>query len=316
MPKDPLCPLGFHPQTRWPTRCKRCFREYKEHAPKNDDKKDLSSRHDLEFRRRTPFPEDIPTSSSDSRSRSSAVSSNISSRQSNTDSPSSKDFSTPYSSISSEAQIRLNRLREASAERKAATTDNLLTPATAESTSSYHKAPATKTPASSITHTNNAPKEMPTPPGRRKILPQSSLPEETVTLRLGSRSNSFNLSDNSNSSRESSVSPSPVPPRRAKTPSLEETTKEPPVTKVQLKLPKVKVSDSSDDAREQEKDDTKPKRLKKKRLLIQGVQEVMPQSSPDESDGSSENSDAQSADVAFIIQVRFGPNGDGVVLEY
>ena len=21
-----LCPLGFHPQTRWPTRCKRCFR--------------------------------------------------------------------------------------------------------------------------------------------------------------------------------------------------------------------------------------------------------------------------------------------------
>ena len=23
---DPLCPLGFHPQVRWPTRCKRCFR--------------------------------------------------------------------------------------------------------------------------------------------------------------------------------------------------------------------------------------------------------------------------------------------------
>ncbi|XP_059351454.1 trichohyalin-like isoform X3 [Daphnia carinata] len=34
MPKvaDPLCPLGFHPQVRWPTRCKRCFREYKEHS--------------------------------------------------------------------------------------------------------------------------------------------------------------------------------------------------------------------------------------------------------------------------------------------
>lgn len=23
---DQLCPLGFHPQVRWPTRCKRCFR--------------------------------------------------------------------------------------------------------------------------------------------------------------------------------------------------------------------------------------------------------------------------------------------------
>ncbi|CAB3240485.1 unnamed protein product [Arctia plantaginis] len=29
---DPLCPLGFHPQVRWPTRCKRCFRDYKEHG--------------------------------------------------------------------------------------------------------------------------------------------------------------------------------------------------------------------------------------------------------------------------------------------
>ncbi|XP_044765988.1 desmoplakin-like isoform X2 [Coccinella septempunctata] len=28
---DSLCPLGFHPQVRWPTRCKRCFRDYKEH---------------------------------------------------------------------------------------------------------------------------------------------------------------------------------------------------------------------------------------------------------------------------------------------
>ncbi|OXU26630.1 hypothetical protein TSAR_001664, partial [Trichomalopsis sarcophagae] len=25
---DPLCPLGFHPQVRWPTRCKRCFRSH------------------------------------------------------------------------------------------------------------------------------------------------------------------------------------------------------------------------------------------------------------------------------------------------
>ncbi|XP_022822493.1 centromere-associated protein E isoform X3 [Spodoptera litura] len=37
---DPLCPLGFHPQVRWPTRCKRCFRDYKEHGgvrKKEDD---------------------------------------------------------------------------------------------------------------------------------------------------------------------------------------------------------------------------------------------------------------------------------------
>ena len=33
---DPLCPLGFHPQVRWPTRCKRCFRDYKEHNDSND----------------------------------------------------------------------------------------------------------------------------------------------------------------------------------------------------------------------------------------------------------------------------------------
>lgn len=33
---DPLCPLGFHPQVRWPTRCKRCFRDYKEHMDDND----------------------------------------------------------------------------------------------------------------------------------------------------------------------------------------------------------------------------------------------------------------------------------------
>lgn len=36
---DPLCPLGFHPQVRWPTRCKRCFRDYKEHSDSGDKKK-------------------------------------------------------------------------------------------------------------------------------------------------------------------------------------------------------------------------------------------------------------------------------------
>ncbi|XP_022117432.2 golgin subfamily A member 4 isoform X2 [Pieris rapae] len=34
---DALCPLGFHPQVRWPTRCKRCFRDYKEHGGRKRD---------------------------------------------------------------------------------------------------------------------------------------------------------------------------------------------------------------------------------------------------------------------------------------
>ncbi|CAL7935848.1 unnamed protein product [Xylocopa violacea] len=40
---DPLCPLGFHPQVRWPTRCKRCFRDYKEHGGKKDGLRDITS---------------------------------------------------------------------------------------------------------------------------------------------------------------------------------------------------------------------------------------------------------------------------------
>ncbi|XP_076764138.1 uncharacterized protein LOC143431352 isoform X2 [Xylocopa sonorina] len=40
---DPLCPLGFHPQVRWPTRCKRCFRDYKEHGGKKDSLRDITS---------------------------------------------------------------------------------------------------------------------------------------------------------------------------------------------------------------------------------------------------------------------------------
>nr|XP_031826232.1 trichohyalin isoform X1 [Nomia melanderi]XP_031826233.1 trichohyalin isoform X1 [Nomia melanderi]XP_031826234.1 trichohyalin isoform X1 [Nomia melanderi]XP_031826235.1 trichohyalin isoform X1 [Nomia melanderi]XP_031826236.1 trichohyalin isoform X1 [Nomia melanderi] len=40
---DPLCPLGFHPQVRWPTRCKRCFRDYKEHGGKRDGLRDITS---------------------------------------------------------------------------------------------------------------------------------------------------------------------------------------------------------------------------------------------------------------------------------
>ncbi|RZF43454.1 hypothetical protein LSTR_LSTR001715 [Laodelphax striatellus] len=38
---DPLCPLGFHPQVRWPTRCKRCFRDYKEHGNRNKEAEPL-----------------------------------------------------------------------------------------------------------------------------------------------------------------------------------------------------------------------------------------------------------------------------------
>ena len=30
---------GFHPQVRWPTRCKRCFRDYKEHTDESDKAK-------------------------------------------------------------------------------------------------------------------------------------------------------------------------------------------------------------------------------------------------------------------------------------
>ncbi|KAK5639511.1 hypothetical protein RI129_012003 [Pyrocoelia pectoralis] len=43
---DPLCPLGFHPQVRWPTRCKRCFRDYKEHGGKKKEEESSLKRND------------------------------------------------------------------------------------------------------------------------------------------------------------------------------------------------------------------------------------------------------------------------------
>ncbi|XP_050541898.1 GRIP and coiled-coil domain-containing protein 2-like isoform X2 [Daktulosphaira vitifoliae] len=43
---DPLCPLGFHPQVRWPTRCKRCYRDYKDHTNRNKDNGKPSLRKD------------------------------------------------------------------------------------------------------------------------------------------------------------------------------------------------------------------------------------------------------------------------------
>ncbi|XP_057329027.1 trichohyalin [Microplitis mediator] len=41
---DSMCPLGFHPHVRWPTRCKRCLRDYKDHSGKRTSlKTDTSS---------------------------------------------------------------------------------------------------------------------------------------------------------------------------------------------------------------------------------------------------------------------------------
>ncbi|KAK8745425.1 hypothetical protein OTU49_000183 [Cherax quadricarinatus] len=49
MPKvsDPLCPLGFHPQTRWPNRCKRCFRDYNDHKSVKEQSGSTSSLNSL-----------------------------------------------------------------------------------------------------------------------------------------------------------------------------------------------------------------------------------------------------------------------------
>ncbi|XP_059616735.1 myosin heavy chain, striated muscle [Phlebotomus argentipes] len=44
---DQLCPLGFHPQVRWPTRCKRCFRDYKEHGGKRNPEDVIASSPNL-----------------------------------------------------------------------------------------------------------------------------------------------------------------------------------------------------------------------------------------------------------------------------
>ncbi|XP_049773051.1 trichohyalin isoform X2 [Schistocerca cancellata] len=64
---DPLCPLGFHPQVRWPTRCKRCFRDYKEHGGRGREQSD-SLRRD-EATSSSPSLSSWATSSSPSRSR-------------------------------------------------------------------------------------------------------------------------------------------------------------------------------------------------------------------------------------------------------
>ncbi|XP_046633192.1 trichohyalin-like isoform X2 [Daphnia pulicaria] len=133
MPKvsDPLCPLGFHPQVRWPTRCKRCFREYKEHsnATNRKDNGDSSTsalrREDrsssVDSLDESKF-ENIPTPVVPVRTRESVALS----RRNTTEIPmlkenpqeaglketeKSKDYGSIYSSISASAFSRLNKHR-------------------------------------------------------------------------------------------------------------------------------------------------------------------------------------------------------------
>ncbi|KAJ1527818.1 hypothetical protein ONE63_007764 [Megalurothrips usitatus] len=80
---DPLCPLGFHPQVRWPTRCKRCFRDYKEHGNRSKEQDvtasspSLSSWSSSSSRLRDDGRGDSSSSSSSGlRSASSGISSN------------------------------------------------------------------------------------------------------------------------------------------------------------------------------------------------------------------------------------------------
>ncbi|KAK4872284.1 hypothetical protein RN001_016408 [Aquatica leii] len=69
---DPLCPLGFHPQVRWPTRCKRCFRDYKEHGGKKREEESSLKRNDT-----TSSSPNLNTLSSSSHRRSWSSSSNL-----------------------------------------------------------------------------------------------------------------------------------------------------------------------------------------------------------------------------------------------
>ncbi|XP_063703120.1 titin homolog isoform X2 [Culicoides brevitarsis] len=60
---DQLCPLGFHPQVRWPTRCKRCFRDYKEHGNKRGLEDVTSSSPSISERFTSPANFDQPVRS-------------------------------------------------------------------------------------------------------------------------------------------------------------------------------------------------------------------------------------------------------------
>ncbi|GJQ68808.1 hypothetical protein Trydic_g5068 [Trypoxylus dichotomus] len=92
---DPLCPLGFHPQVRWPTRCKRCFRDYKEHGGKRREEPSASLK-------KSDTTSSTPTlstwNSSNENTRSWYSSSNLAlEKDSKSNSISSKEFTNPSS---------------------------------------------------------------------------------------------------------------------------------------------------------------------------------------------------------------------------
>ncbi|XP_044256832.1 centromere-associated protein E-like isoform X3 [Tribolium madens] len=92
---DPLCPLGFHPQVRWPTRCKRCFRDYKEHGGKRRDEESSLRRDDT-----TASTPSLSWSSRDAdseRRRSWVSSSNLASDRDNNSVKSESNYSNPSS---------------------------------------------------------------------------------------------------------------------------------------------------------------------------------------------------------------------------
>ncbi|XP_060537049.1 uncharacterized protein LOC132708624 isoform X2 [Cylas formicarius] len=89
---DPLCPLGFHPQVRWPTRCKRCFRDYKEHGGKKRDEPAL--RRDNS----TASTPSLSLNSNDGNNRRSWMSStNLTSENGNQKSANNNEYSNPSS---------------------------------------------------------------------------------------------------------------------------------------------------------------------------------------------------------------------------
>lgn len=119
------------------------------------------------------------------------------------------------------------------------------------------------------------------------MIPDETNQSESFTLRLR-KTPSFSSSDESSPSDNRASSSSPAPKLRG--------SPDPKIT-----LPDDRPSSSD----RRSEDVTKPKKTKKKRLLIQGVQEVFPMTPPDSNssnDAESPNEDS-SADVAFIIQV-------------
>ncbi|KAF2885000.1 hypothetical protein ILUMI_21174 [Ignelater luminosus] len=95
---DPLCPLGFHPQVRWPTRCKRCFRDYKEHGGRKRDE-DSYLRRDESTASSPNLNSWGSLRSSEDHRRSWSSSSNLAPERENRNSlkPNSNDFNSPVS---------------------------------------------------------------------------------------------------------------------------------------------------------------------------------------------------------------------------